>query len=95
MLVVSVTHRHVHMVVARRHRIGRHGGHGGHGCIGITQNECQMAIHWRQHEAGRHQPAQEHESEDEQRGPAGFLNVAHRFHRIADSRTISASLSRR
>jgi hypothetical protein len=72
--VGGVIHRHVHMVLARRHCTGRHGGHG---CVGITQNECQMAIDRREHEAGRHQPAQEHEPENEQRSPAGFLNVAH------------------
>jgi hypothetical protein len=82
-------HCHVQMVVARRHCTGRHGGHG---CIGITQDECQMAIDRREHEAGRHQPAQEHEPEDEQRCPAWFLNVAHPFHRLADSRAIRQAL---
>jgi hypothetical protein len=79
MLMGGVIHRHVHMVMARRHRTGRHGGHG---CIGITQNECQMAIERREHEASRHQRAQEHKPEDEQRAPAGLLNVAHPFHQL-------------
>jgi hypothetical protein len=74
MPVGGVAHRHVHMVVASRHRTGWHGGHG---YIAITQNECQVAIDRREHKAGRHQRAQEHEPEDEQRGAAGFLNVAH------------------
>jgi hypothetical protein len=82
-------HRHVQMLVARRHCTGRHGGHGR---IGITQDECQMAIDRREHEAGRHQPAQEHEPEDEQRGPARFPNVAHPFHRLADSGAIRQAL---
>lgn len=45
-----------------------------------------------EHEAGRHQPAQEHEPEDEQRGPARFLSVAHPFHRLGDSRAITQAL---
>jgi hypothetical protein len=79
----------MHMVMARWHFTDRHGGHG---CIGITQNKCQIAIDRRKHEASRHERAQEHKPEDEQRGPAGFLNVAHPFHRIAHSRRISARL---
>jgi hypothetical protein len=92
MPVGGMTHRHVHMVGGRLHRAGQHAGHR---YIGITQNECQMAIDRRKHEAGRHKPAQEHKPDDEQRGPAGFLDVARPFHRIADSRTISASLAKR
>jgi hypothetical protein len=77
MLMGGMILRRVHMVVARRHRTG------GRRCtwqVEITQDERQIPIDWRQHEAGGDQRAQEKKPEDERAGPAWFLNVAYPFH---------------
>jgi hypothetical protein len=92
MLMGGVILRPVPMVVARRDRTG---GHRGNWQVKITQDERQISINWRQHEPGGNQPAQEQKPEDEQCGPAWFLNVAHPFHCWADFGTISASVAKR
>jgi hypothetical protein len=84
-LMGGVIPRRVHLVVmALRHRTG---GHRRYRPVEVTQDERHMSIDGCQHEPRRNQPAQEQKPEDEQRGPAWFLDVSHPSHRCADSGT--------